>query len=187
MSPLDELASAASIQKPHPIPYDAPFFTSGEAKQQPPSTSTYPNKAGAPDAIMTDNDYISAGGNGEKDRYSRADKGSGGSETEKSLAPQSVCQAELVRADEAPRFRDFYRRKFEHMQQALCKMVVKEWIKTVQAKKQGTHMYNGGKKARDEGIDEDKNKRGTVTVPPWWPDTKEVSHKEPDHLKKEGM
>ena len=97
-------------------------------------------------------------------------------------------QAEWVRADDYARLREFYRAKFVQMSQALCKPVVKEWIKTVQGKKQATHPYNGGKLARE--LDEKSNakdkmtkdERGKCTCPPWWPPLFLCPHKEPDHI-----
>jgi hypothetical protein len=68
----------------------------------------------------------------------------------------------------------FYRECLNELQQGVCKLIAKAWVKVVEPKKQTTHPYTRG----DEG------------APEWWPKpwgpTKEerVRHKEPDHLYK---
>jgi hypothetical protein len=56
---------------------------------------------------------------------------------------------------------------FKSIQQLPCKAIAKEYIKTVEPRKQTTHPY----------------KRGDSAKPNWWP--LGVRHTEPDHLKKD--
>ena len=63
---------------------------------------------------------------------------------------------------------EYYTNRFEAMQQNTCKLVVKQWIKIIEPKKQMKFPYNGGEGAR----------------PTWWPEG--VKHREPDHLSKTG-
>lgn len=56
--------------------------------------------------------------------------------------------------------------RFRLLQQLVCKIVAKAWIKVLEPKKQTRFPYNKGDEAR----------------PPWWPAN--VRHKEPDHLMK---
>ncbi|KTW28328.1 uncharacterized protein T551_02747 [Pneumocystis jirovecii RU7] len=60
----------------------------------------------------------------------------------------------------------FMESRFKELQQSVCKIVAKAWIKVMEPKKQTRHPYNKG--------DESK--------PSWWPNN--VRHKEPDHLMK---
>ncbi|KAA8901729.1 hypothetical protein FN846DRAFT_781031 [Sphaerosporella brunnea] len=60
----------------------------------------------------------------------------------------------------------FYMTRLRQMQQLMCKVVAKAWIKVVEPKKQSNFPYN----------------RGEESKPAWWP--RDVRHKEPDHLMK---
>ncbi|KAI5790183.1 hypothetical protein EDC01DRAFT_616572 [Geopyxis carbonaria] len=60
----------------------------------------------------------------------------------------------------------FYMTRLRQMQQLMCKVVSKAWIKVIEPKKQSNFPYN----------------RGDESKPSWWP--REVRHKEPDHLMK---
>lgn len=60
----------------------------------------------------------------------------------------------------------FLETRFRQLQQLVCKIVAKAWIKVIEPKKQTRYPYN----------------RGEESKPVWWPD--EVRHKEPDHLMK---
>lgn len=62
----------------------------------------------------------------------------------------------------------FYQTRLRQMQQLMCKVVAKAWIKVIEPKKQSNFPYN----------------RGDESKPSWWPKT--VRHKEPDHLMKPG-
>ena len=79
--------------------------------------------------------------------------------------------------------REYYRAKFEEMQQVPCKVIVKAWIKLIQRKKQSDNPYNGGKKARALGYTENG---GEVTAPLWWAPLDLCRHREPDHLVMDG-
>jgi hypothetical protein len=68
-----------------------------------------------------------------------------------------------------PDLDEYYTSRFAAMQQNTCKLVVKQWIKIIEPKKQINYPYNGGEE----------------TKPQWWPQG--VKHKEPDHLSKNGM
>ncbi|KAF1813527.1 hypothetical protein P152DRAFT_323137 [Eremomyces bilateralis CBS 781.70] len=63
----------------------------------------------------------------------------------------------------------FYREGFECIQQMAVKMILKEWIKATEPKKQTNFPYISTKKFGKNG-----------KVPPWWPE--QVKHMEPDHL-----
>lgn len=71
----------------------------------------------------------------------------------------------IVLRDEHART-EFYQLRFSQLQQVMCKMVAKAWIKVIEPKKQTRCPYNKGEDGR----------------PAWWP--AEVRHKEPDHLMK---
>lgn len=63
----------------------------------------------------------------------------------------------------------YYNARFAALQQATCKLVVKNWIKVIEPKKQMKFPYNKGEDLK----------------PLWWPEG--VRHREPDHLSKQGM
>lgn len=63
----------------------------------------------------------------------------------------------------------YYIARFAALQQATCKLVVKNWIKVIEPKKQMKFPYNKGEDLK----------------PQWWPEG--VRHREPDHLSKQGM
>lgn len=67
---------------------------------------------------------------------------------------------------------------FRAVQQVSCRVIAKEWIKTIHPKKQSTHPYNG--KNPRTGLKGDSDS----TKPPYWP--RDVIHKEPDHIVKDG-
>ncbi|PKI85061.1 hypothetical protein MVES1_001056 [Malassezia vespertilionis] len=60
----------------------------------------------------------------------------------------------------------FMELRFDQLQQNMCKMIAKEWIKVIEPKKQTRCPYN----------------KGETGKPAWWPE--HVRHKEPDHLMK---
>lgn len=60
----------------------------------------------------------------------------------------------------------FIETRLGQLQQVMCKMIAKEWIKVIEPKKQTRFPYNKGEEGK----------------PGWWP--KDVRHKEPDHLMK---
>ncbi|WFD34382.1 hypothetical protein MCUN1_001221 [Malassezia cuniculi] len=72
---------------------------------------------------------------------------------------------EIVFRDERERT-EFFELRFSQLQQVMCKMVAKAWIKVIEPKKQTRCPYNKGEEGR----------------PAWWP--ADVRHKEPDHLMK---
>lgn len=63
---------------------------------------------------------------------------------------------------------EYYIGRFSAIQQATCKLVVKNWIKIIEPKKQVKCPYNKGEDVR----------------PSWWPES--IRHREPDHLSKSG-
>lgn len=60
----------------------------------------------------------------------------------------------------------FLETRFRQLQQLVCKIVAKAWIKVIEPKKQTRYPYNKGEESK----------------PKWWPEN--VRHKEPDHLMK---
>lgn len=67
---------------------------------------------------------------------------------------------------------------FRAVQQVSCRTIAKEWIKLIHPKKQSTHPYNGKNPRTGERGDPDSTK------PSYWP--RDVIHKEPDHINKQG-
>lgn len=61
---------------------------------------------------------------------------------------------------------EFIELRFSQLQQVMCKMIAKEWVKVIEPKKQTRFPYN----------------KGEAGKPAWWP--VDVRHKEPDHLMK---
>ncbi|KAG8963839.1 hypothetical protein FRC03_002523 [Tulasnella sp. 419] len=59
-----------------------------------------------------------------------------------------------------------YYRQFHNLQQKVCKLIAKCWIKAIEPKKNFRFPYQGGEQAR----------------PDWWPQS--LMHKEPDHMLK---
>lgn len=62
----------------------------------------------------------------------------------------------------------YYQTRFTWLQQDVCKLIVKAWIKVIEPKKQNKYPYN----------------KGDSSKPDWWPEG--VRHREPDHLHKQG-
>lgn len=78
------------------------------------------------------------------------------------------------------------------MKQTACKAVAKPWIKAKEPTKQTKHPYNGGSRKKEASSIFGNDNAGELTKPLWWPRTKGwptegCRHKEPDHLKKDGM
>ena len=65
-----------------------------------------------------------------------------------------------------PEVAAFLETRFRQLQQLVCKIVAKAWIKVIEPKKQTRYPYNKGEESK----------------PTWWPSN--VRHKEPDHLMK---
>ena len=82
------------------------------------------------------------------------------------------------RADARSEWEKWFTDAFRAVQQVSCRVIAKEWIKTIHPKKQSTHPYNGKNPRTGERGD------SSSTKPPYWP--KDVIHKEPDHINKEG-
>lgn len=82
------------------------------------------------------------------------------------------------RADAMEDWEKWFSDAFRAVQQVSCRVIAKEWIKTIHPKKQSTHPYNGKNPRTGERGDSNSTK------PPYWPD--DVIHKEPDHINKEG-
>ncbi|WFD30348.1 hypothetical protein MSPP1_001366 [Malassezia sp. CBS 17886] len=83
----------------------------------------------------------------------------------RAAASPALPQHTVALADKAARTA-MLELRFNQLQQVMCKMIAKEWIKAVEPKKQTKWPYNKG----DDGR------------PPWWPAC--VRHREPDHLMK---
>ncbi len=82
------------------------------------------------------------------------------------------------RADAREDWEKWFNDAFRAVQQVSCRVIAKEWIKTIHPKKQSTHPYNGKNTRTGEPGDP------SDTKPPYWPE--DVIHKEPDHINKEG-
>lgn len=72
--------------------------------------------------------------------------------------------------------REYFRLAFQAIQQIDCRFIAKRWIKKIEPKKQVRHPYNGGR-----GSPKDPER----TKPKWWPPG--VTHKEPDHINRNGQ
>lgn len=73
----------------------------------------------------------------------------------------------------------WFRNSFCALQQVSCRVIAKEWIKTIQPQKQRRHPYNG----RLPSVQ--KQKGQNLGRPAYWPHN--VTYKEPDHILKEGQ
>jgi hypothetical protein len=83
-------------------------------------------------------------------------------------APSDELQFKPLRLADYDAVTTFYMTRLRQMQQLMCKVVAKAWIKVIEPKKQSNFPYN----------------RGDESKPSWWP--RDVRHKEPDHLMKPG-
>ncbi len=79
-------------------------------------------------------------------------------------------QEQLMIGDRS-RLDEFYMARFTELQQTVCKTVCKTWIKVIEPRKQSNYPYSKGKEPQTH-------------KPPWWPE--DVTHREPDHIKKPG-
>ncbi|EON66018.1 hypothetical protein W97_05261 [Coniosporium apollinis CBS 100218] len=79
-----------------------------------------------------------------------------------------------------------YTLRLEQLQQLICKMMLKSWIKVVEPKKQAKYPYNTQKIKRSQKQARTSNAEPEMPqkIPPWWP-IDGVRHIEPDHLLKE--
>lgn len=77
----------------------------------------------------------------------------------------SEMHAFRLKPEELP---NYYQSRFSWLQQDVCKLIVKAWIKVIEPKKQNKFPYN----------------KGDSFKPEWWPEG--VRHREPDHLHKQG-
>ena len=76
--------------------------------------------------------------------------------------------------------RRYYDKAFRNLQQTNCRALAKAYVKLVEPRKQVYFPYNGRKFVA--GVTQQFDPE--ATKPPWWPPG--VSHREPDHLLKEG-
>ena len=97
-------------------------------------------------------------------------------------APAGNILTELKIGDEAA-IEDFYQKAFEAIQQLPCKAVAKAWIKLVEPKKQAHYPYNGGPDAKAAKM---RGETYQGKAPEWWP-IAHCRHREPDHIRKQGM
>ncbi|KAK5052136.1 hypothetical protein LTR84_002940 [Exophiala bonariae] len=81
-----------------------------------------------------------------------------------------------IQVDDQARLEQWFTDAFVDIQQVVCRLIAKVWIKKIHPKKQSTHPYNG-QMPRDQIADPNR------TRPPYWP--KNVKHKEPDHIAKD--
>ncbi|OLL26951.1 hypothetical protein NEOLI_000742 [Neolecta irregularis DAH-3] len=82
------------------------------------------------------------------------------------LSPSSFTEYKPLIIGSTPQVSAFLETRFRQLQQMVCKIVAKAWIKIIEPKKQTRYPYNRGEESR----------------PDWWPE--HVRHKEPDHLMK---
>lgn len=76
--------------------------------------------------------------------------------------------------------RRYYEKVFKNLQQTNCRVIAKVYVKVVEPRKQAQYPYNGRKPVAGEM----QQFSPEETRPPWWPIG--VSHREPDHLLKNG-
>jgi hypothetical protein len=80
--------------------------------------------------------------------------------------PLEMSQMQLIRLSDAEAVAQYYEDVFKGIQQLALKLILKEWIKVIEPKKQKNFPYK--KEIR----------------PTWWPDA--AAYKEPDHIKLDG-
>ena len=73
----------------------------------------------------------------------------------------------------------YYKSALQHFQQLNCRVIAKAFIKFIEPHKRANHPYRGRKTTDGSNGDPEKTK------PEWWPP--HIMHKEPDHMRKEGM
>jgi Protein of unknown function (DUF2841) len=89
--------------------------------------------------------------------------------------PATVSAKRGIKIGDSEEVWKFYQQRFRGVQQTACKLIAKHWIKAIEPKKQSRYPYTGGE------------------APPWWPKPwgsardEVVTHKEPDHQKKNGL
>lgn len=91
----------------------------------------------------------------------------------------SFVREEMVtyKVSDTEKWKKWFCDAFRALQQLGCRTMAKEWIKIIHPKKQSTNPYNGKKLKQGTGNPES-------TKPSYWP--KDVIHREPDHINKEG-
>jgi hypothetical protein len=88
----------------------------------------------------------------------------------------------VIPVGDETQMRKYYERAFEAFQQSNCRVIAKAFVKFVEPRKQVKHPYNGRLPAL--GAQGGSRVDPELTKPKWWPAG--VTHKEPDHLLKEG-
>ncbi|QKX60492.1 uncharacterized protein TRUGW13939_07637 [Talaromyces rugulosus] len=96
---------------------------------------------------------------------------------EEPLAVDCINYLVPLQIGDTEKVADYYESVFKRLQQLICRMLAKSFIKIIEPGKQVKYPYNGGR-------DSISGKRGDpeMTKPDWWPH--DVIHKEPDHLTK---
>jgi len=97
-----------------------------------------------------------------------------------------IKKIEAFRIDDEEALTAFYNEAFEQIQQVALKVILKAWIKAIQPKKQSTFPYSSSNLDTKKAKIPRSKMRDEPRVPPWWPIDKDVRHKEPDHISKDG-
>jgi hypothetical protein len=105
-----------------------------------------------------------------------------GEESDNSPPPPPVQTT--FRLDEIEVAMRFLGERFCDLQQATCKVILKDWIKRIEPKKQSKFPYAASNPDRQSQRTKEKAP-DTPIVPPWWP--RGIRHKEPDHIAKDGV
>jgi hypothetical protein len=91
--------------------------------------------------------------------------------------PAQVVSTRLLKIGDDYEVNKYYTQKFNDLQQTVCKIIAKAFVKCIEPRKQTNHPYRGG----------------PGNAPAWWPSVPKsgencdgVRHKEPDHLYKRG-
>lgn len=90
-------------------------------------------------------------------------------------SPVTVIPKKGIKVADTRATRELYESNLAKCQQDICREVAKEWIKTIEPKKQSAHPYTDGE----------------TRAPEWWPlkgagQRGFCRHKEPDHISKTG-
>ncbi|PYH41730.1 uncharacterized protein BP01DRAFT_160976 [Aspergillus saccharolyticus JOP 1030-1] len=100
--------------------------------------------------------------------------------TVQEMPPVATVNRVAIQIGDSAKLLQYYRIALDHVQQQNCRHVAKAFIKYIEPRKQVRHPYNGGRPR--PGAPPGTRGDPELTKPAWWPAN--VTHKEPDHLKK---
>lgn len=113
-----------------------------------------------------------------------------GSSDDGSTPGEAPMTFRSVRIGDEKAVQHYFNDACEAMQQLATKWILKQWIKAVEPNKQSTFPYseNSKRSVKQKGSDGAPVDNAKPRFrPSWWPPEEQMRHKEPDHLKKNGM